>query len=196
MKRFVDLFFAGFGLLVTLPFYPIIGLCIVADSPGPIFFRQTRIGRHGRPFKILKFRSMQTVQKDGGPRFDAGDTSRVTKVGGFLRNTKLDELPQLINVLRGEMSIVGPRPEIPKWVDVYPKRWREVLTVRPGITDPASIEFRSEEKILAGYADPEEAYKDIVLPQKLTLYEDYVRNQTIVGDLQILVRTIILLIMR
>jgi len=121
--------------------------------------------------------------------FDAGDTSRVTSVGRFLRKTKLDELPQLWNVLKGDMSLVGPRPEVRKWVEVYPERWARVLTVRPGITDPASIEFRHEEKLLATSQDPERTYRDEILPRKLALYEQYVATWSFWGDIAILIKT-------
>lgn len=196
MKRLVDLVFSMMGLLGTLPIYPIIVFCIFVESPGSVFFRQTRIGRHGRPFKIIKFRSMRTLPEGGSARFDPGDVSRVTKIGTILRKTKMDELPQLINVFLGDMSLVGPRPEIQKWVDIYPERWSVILEVRPGITDPASILYRDEEKILASYNDPEEAYKNIVLPKKLEMYEEYVRNHTLLGDLRILLQTFLKLTLR
>jgi lipopolysaccharide/colanic/teichoic acid biosynthesis glycosyltransferase len=122
--------------------------------------------------------------------FDAGATSRVTPIGRFLRKSKLDELPQLWNVLRGEMSLVGPRPEVRKWVDAYPERWTFVHAVRPGITDPASIRFRNEEEILAASTDPEATYRDVILPQKLVLYEDYVRDRSFWGDIAIILKTI------
>lgn len=128
--------------------------------------------------------------------FDAGSSRRVTNVGRILRRTKMDELPQLWNVLKGDMSLVGPRPEVRKWVEVYPERWSEVLTVRPGITDPASIVFRHEEEILARSENPEAAYRDEILPRKLDLYQQYVRTRSFGGDLLILMKTLVALLRR
>lgn len=132
---------------------------------------------------------MHTIPEAEKGRFDAGNTSRVTQVGRFLRKTKIDEFPQFFNVLKGDMSIIGPRPEVEKWVNVYPGRWKRVHAVRPGITDPASIAFRNEEEILAAAIDPETTYREIILPKKLDMHEDYVRNQSFFGDLQLLFKT-------
>jgi lipopolysaccharide/colanic/teichoic acid biosynthesis glycosyltransferase len=132
---------------------------------------------------------MRVVSDAEKGRFDAGDTSRVTPVGRFLRKTKLDEFPQFFNVLKGDMSIVGPRPEIEKWVAVHPERWKVVHTVRPGITDPASITFRNEEEILAAAENPEECYQNVILPRKLDQYEEYVRSRSFVGDLKLILKT-------
>ncbi|GAB6095170.1 hypothetical protein JCM14469_14220 [Desulfatiferula olefinivorans] len=142
-------------------------------------------------FKLYKFRSMSIKNNAEDGSFEPGDNSRVTKLGAFIRKTKLDELPQLINVLKGDMSIVGPRPEVRKWVDVYPERWAWVLTVKPGITDPASIYYRNEEDLLSKAEDPETFYRDHILPDKLDLYEEYVRTRTFWGDVGLIMKTIL-----
>jgi lipopolysaccharide/colanic/teichoic acid biosynthesis glycosyltransferase len=194
LKRIFDLMAAMVGLLVLSPSYLIIALAIRMSSPGPVLFRQIRVGRGGVDFILFKFRTMTVREGSEHGRFDAGDTSRVTRIGRFLRATKLDELPQLWNVVRGDMSLVGPRPEVRKWVEVYPKRWARVHTVRPGITDPASILFRHEERILAEFSDPEGVYREQILPQKLDLYEEYVRTRSLLEDLIILGRTALALV--
>lgn len=189
MKRVLDVVIAGVGLVVASPVMVVLALAVALTSPGGALFRQVRVGREGEEFEILKFRSMRLGEP--GIEVTAGGDPRITLVGAVLRSTKLDELPQLINVLRGEMSLVGPRPEVPKYVAHWPADIRrEVLSVRPGITDPASITFRREEEILAEADDPERAYLEEVMPQKLALYVDYVRNQTITGDLGILLGTV------
>jgi lipopolysaccharide/colanic/teichoic acid biosynthesis glycosyltransferase len=165
------------------------GLIRTLDGP-PVLFRHARIGKAGRSFELLKFRTMAVAAGAEKGSFDLGSSSRVTRLGALLRRTKLDELPQLWNVLKGEMSLVGPRPEVPRWVEAYPERWARVLTIRPGITDPASIEFRNEEAILAAASDPEATYRDVVLPRKLDLYERYVTERSFRGDLGILARTL------
>lgn len=137
---------------------------------------------------------MRLKQESSTATFDAGDKSRITKSGFFLRKTKLDELPQLWNVLIGDMSLVGPRPEVRKWVDVYPERWTKVLTVKPGITDPASIYYRNEEELLAKAADPEAYYRDHILPHKLDLYEEYVMTRSFCGDIYLILKTILSII--
>ncbi len=189
---------ACLGLIALSPLLLIFAFAVWAGSGWPIFFRQQRVGRKGRNFTLLKFRTMtvkgrakegeEGKSQDEGT-FDAGDTSRVTPIGRFLRKSKMDELPQLWNVVRGDMSLVGPRPEVRKWVDVYPDRWANVLTVRPGITDPASIQYRNEEEILAAASDPERTYRKEILPLKLNLYENYVRSRTFAGDIQIILET-------
>lgn len=203
MKRLLDILLASAGLLLASPFLGLLALVIRCTSGAPVFFRQTRIGWLGRSFCLYKFRTMrldtdEVMRQTGvdGGAFDAGNVSRVTSVGHFLRTTKLDELPQLWNVIKGDMSLVGPRPEVPKWVDVYPERWSRVLTVRPGMTDPASIIYRNEESILARSADAEQTYRDEILPHKLDLYEEYVRTHTLRGDLGILLKTVRVVITR
>ena len=158
--------------------------------PGPIFFIQTRIGKGGKEFRLLKFRTMLVKPQTSEGSFDAGDQSRITSLGKILRKTKLDEIPQLINVLRGDMSLVGPRPEVRKWTEVYPEQWTIVHQVLPGITDNASIEFRNEEELLAQSSNPEETYKNVILPRKLEIYIKYVNHHSLGGDLMIIIRTI------
>src|SRR5271157_1157036 len=193
-KRVFDLVIALLGLIVLLPVLAIVAVLVQWSSPGPAQFRQIRVGRGGRDFVLLKFRTM-TVQSDSETgSFDPGDGSRVTKLGRFLRATKLDELPQLWNVIRGDMALVGPRPEVRKWVEVNPERWAIVHEVRPGITDPAAILYRDEETILAGAPDPERLYREQILPRKLDLYVEYVRTRTFWADLKILGQTAIAII--
>jgi lipopolysaccharide/colanic/teichoic acid biosynthesis glycosyltransferase len=189
LKRVFDLAVSATLLLVLSPLLVAIAIAVATTSPGGALFRQERVGRGGRPFRIVKFRTMTHASGTEKGSFEPGSTARVTSIGRVLRATKLDELPQLWNVLRGEMSLVGPRPEVPRWTQVHRERWAEVLRVRPGITDAASLEFRDEERILAAKPDPEAAYREEVLPRKLELAERYVRERSFVGDLAILART-------
>jgi lipopolysaccharide/colanic/teichoic acid biosynthesis glycosyltransferase len=190
LKRAFDLFLTATGLALLTPLLAVLAIVVRCTSPGPVFFRQERLGRNGRAFMLLKFRTMQAAQGAEKACFDAGDISRVTPLGRILRRWKLDELPQLWNVLTGDMSLVGPRPEVRTWVDAYPERWSRVLTVRPGITDPASIVYRNEEEILAQSPDPQRTYREEILPHKLSLYEDYVKTQSFRGDVGILLKTL------
>lgn len=194
MKRAFDIFASLSGLLVLAVPLCIAALAVKMTSPGKAIFCQERIGRNGKPFTIYKLRTMRIrpVYDNGG--FEPGDRSRVTPVGKFLRATKLDEFPQLWNVLKGDMSLVGPRPEVEKWVIAYPDRWQKILKVRPGITDPASITFRNEEALLAGADDPERIYFQDVLPKKLDMYERYLENQSFWGDICLIFKTISLLL--
>ena len=194
MKRLFDIFSALIGLFFLGPVFLGILIVILAAHGRPVFFKQYRVGCNGIDFLLLKFRTMSVQKGAEAGQFDAGDCSRVTSVGKFLRRTKLDELPQIWNVLKGEMSVVGPRPEIRKWVEAYPNRWQEILTVRPGITDPASIRLRNEEVILAEASDPEAEYREVILPQKLALYEEYVANASFFGDIALIFKTIIIVI--
>ena len=189
MKRVFDLTVASLGLLALTPFIAIVAVAVRLGSNGPVFFRQTRVGLNGEDFVLYKFRTMTARSGSESGSFDIGDASRVTRIGRFLRATKLDELPQLWNVVRGDMALVGPRPEVRKWVDAYPERWAFVHTVKPGITDPAAVVYRHEERILAAATDPEDAYRNRILPHKLDLYEQYVRSATFLGDLKIVVQT-------
>ena len=188
-KRAFDLVASAAGLVVTSPVLAAVAIAIKADDPtGPVFFRQVRVGLGGQEFRILKFRSMRA--STGGPEVTSASDNRITKVGRILRKSKLDELPQLVNVLVGDMSLVGPRPEVPRYVAEWPAAARtEILSVRPGITDLGSIEFRHEETELAAAADPERHYVDEILPRKVALYEQYVRTRTFLGDLAIILRT-------
>lgn len=158
--------------------------------PGPILFRQLRVGKNGKLFRLNKFRTMRVLKEAEKGSFDVGNSSRITPLGKFLRRTKLDELPQLFNVLVGDMSIVGPRPEVKQWTEVYSEKWSIVHLVKPGITDNASILFRNEEEIFAKSSNPTETYKNEILPKKLDLYIDYVNNQSLFGDIKIILKTI------
>lgn len=189
MKRLLDVVISASMLVVLMPLLVIVAILVRLSSRGPILFRQTRVGLGGRDFQLFKFRTMHVQKEASAGSFDAGDDSRVTGLGRFLRTTKIDELPQLWNVLKGEMSIVGPRPEVRKWVDAYSKRWEKIHCVKPGITDPASIAFRNEDNILAAAEDPEEHYRLEVLPQKLDLYDSYLEDQSIWFDINIMVKT-------
>ena len=181
---------ATIAILLLAPMLGVFAIAVRLSSAGPALFRQERIGRYGRVFVLLKFRTMHILKGTEKGSFDAGDASRITSFGRFLRKTKLDELPQLWNVLTGDMALVGPRPEVCKWVAVYPERWAKVLMVRPGITDPASIVYRDEEEILARSADPERTYREEILPHKLNLYEEYVHSRSFLGDIGIIFKTI------
>lgn len=179
------------GLLGIIGFAPVLGvlaLLVKAGDGGSVLFTQERVGRNGEPFRIFKFRSMteRPVDAAGGPEVTASGDARITPVGRFLRKTKLDELPQLFNVLRGEMSFVGPRPEVPRYVKYYTEEQREVLAVRPGLTDWATLQFRNEEELLAGREDPETFYIEEVMPEKLRLSREYLERATFCSDLGIL----------
>lgn len=189
-KRVFDLVAASLGLLALAPLLLAIALWIRLDSPGPALFLQQRVGRGGRLFTIYKFRTMH-VRPAAGPELTVGADARITRAGFFLRRYKLDELPQLLNVVQGCMSLVGPRPEVPRYVDCYPEPVRRiVLSVAPGITDWASIMYKDENAVLARSADPERAYIDTVLPVKLDYYLRYVRERSFRVDLLILLRTV------
>ena len=186
-KRLFDIVMAGLALLLMSPLLIGIAAWIRLDSVGPVFFRQERVGRHGRLFRIHKFRTMVTDAERLGAQITVSGDPRITAAGRFLRRSKLDELPQLIDVLAGTMSLVGPRPEVPRYVAMYPTALREkVLSVRPGITDPASIEFRDEGALLAAAADPEREYADVVLPAKLRFAADYVDHASLAYDLRLI----------
>lgn len=191
MKRLFDFVISLLFTVILLPVFLLIAFLIVIDSGFPVFFVQKRIGKGGQLFSMFKFRTMTVLKEAQQGSFDAGNSSRVTRIGKILRKTKLDELPQLLNVLAGTMSFVGPRPEVQKWVEAYPERWAVVHTVKPGITDNASIEFRNEEEILSASSDPYLTYRNKILPRKLDLYEDYVRNRSFGGDVEILFKTFI-----
>ncbi len=190
-KRCFDLLLSSVGLLVLSPVMLLIALLVKLDSPGPVMFRQERVGRFGRTFRIHKFRTMRHEPVGRGLQITVGADSRITRVGGFLRASKLDELPQLLDVWLGDMSLVGPRPEVPRYVAHYPAELREkVLSVRPGITDIASIEYRDESAVLARSADPEHAYIHEVLPHKLALAARYVERSSIWLDAWLIARTL------
>jgi lipopolysaccharide/colanic/teichoic acid biosynthesis glycosyltransferase len=193
-KRGFDIVVAAIGLVVLSPLLAMIGLWVRADSSGPALFRQERVGRGGALFRIHKFRTMRS-DASAGPPITVSADPRITRAGAFLRHHKLDELPQLIDVLRGEMSLVGPRPELPRYVADYPPALRDkVLSVRPGITDLASLEFRDEAERLARAADPEREYREVVLPAKLRLAADYAEQATLASDLRVIGRTLKMLL--
>ena len=186
-KRLFDLIAASLALLLLAPGLALIAVAIKLDSPGPVFFRQQRVGRRGVPFRIHKFRTMRADAGEGGPQITVGADPRITRAGHFLRRTKLDELPQLIDVIAGTMSLVGPRPEVPRYVAMYPDDVRsKVLSVRPGITDPASIAYRDENALLAAAADPERLYVDEVMPAKLRHAVRYVETMSLATDLRLI----------
>jgi len=190
-KRLFDIVCAGLGLLILLPLLIALALWIKWDSPGPVLFRQERVGRFGKPFYIHKFRSMRVDAPALGPQITVGEDPRITRSGRVLRAAKLDELPQLWDVLRGAMSLVGPRPEVPRYVALYTPEQRElVLSVRPGITDPASLQFRNESEVLARAADPEREYAEVILPAKLKLAGEYVRQASLWTDIRLILATL------
>ena len=190
-KRWFDVIVSTAALLLLWPLFAVIALAIRLDSPGPVFFRQERVGRFGVPFRIHKFRTMVDDPALQGRQITVGDDPRITRVGAVLRRTKLDELAQLIDVLQGTMSLVGPRPEVPRYVQQYPAPVRDkVLSVRPGITDLASIEYRRESELLACSADPERTYVQEVLPRKLHYAQQYVEHATLWTDVRLLARTL------
>lgn len=190
-KRAFDLLAASIGVVVLAPLFVLIALWVKLDSPGPVFYRQQRVGRGGALFNILKFRTM-VVRPDDQRQLTIGRDPRVTRAGHFLRHYKLDELPQLLNVLQGTMSLVGPRPEVPRYVACYPAEVRAlVLSVAPGLTDWASILYKDESAILGRALDPERAYVDTILPAKLDYYTRYVRERSFWMDLHIIWRTLV-----
>lgn len=188
-KRLFDIVLSSAAILVLLPLLPIISLLIKTTSHGPVFYRQQRVGMRGRLFWIVKFRSMVENADRTGPGITAARDARVTGFGSILRRFKLDELPQLWNVFRGDMSIVGPRPELPLYVASYDSCQKAVLTVRPGITDNASIAYRWEEEVLAGNPDPNKFYREVVLPRKLELNLQYISEMSLTHDLGLVFRT-------
>ena len=193
-KRVFDLVGATLALVLLSPLLIGIALWIKLDSPGPVLFRQQRVGRQGRLFSIRKFRTMAADAPERGPLITVSDDARITRAGAWLRRSKLDELPQLIDVLAGHMSLVGPRPEVPAYVACYPSALREsVLAVRPGITDPVSLEFADEGALLAAAADPEREYVEVLMPRKLRAAAAYAQRATLWTDLVVIVRTLHLL---
>ncbi len=189
LKRCFDLLMSGLGLLVLSPLFVLMALWIKCDSKGSVFYRQVRVGRHGKDFRLFKFRSMRVGSDRKGLITVGGHDPRITRSGYFIRKYKLDELPQLINVFIGDMSLVGPRPEVRKYVDLYTPKQRHVLDVRPGITDPASIRYRNENELLGAADDPERYYVDVILPDKLRLNLDYVARHSFGHDLSIIFQT-------
>uniref|UniRef100_UPI0040479C3C sugar transferase n=1 Tax=Limnohabitans sp. TaxID=1907725 RepID=UPI0040479C3C len=189
-KRWFDLLASGLGLVLLAPLLLVLSIWIKLDSQGPVFFRQERVGRDGKLFRIHKFRTMVTDAECSGLQITVGADARVTRVGQWMRKYKLDELPQLLDVWLGQMSLVGPRPEVPRYVACYPAKVRDVvLSVRPGITDRASIEFKDENLILGRATDPDKAYVEEVLPIKLKYYVEYIETNSLLGDVKLIIRT-------
>lgn len=195
VKRTFDFAVSGLAIVLLLPLFAIVAVAIKLDSPGPVFFRQTRVGRGGHLFKIFKFRSMVVDAAKSGTSLTVQADPRITRIGAFLRDKKIDELPQLLNVFSGNMSFVGPRPEVPEYMEFYTPRQRDViLSMRPGITDYAAIVYRDESEMLDGQSDPIDVYRNQIMPTKFVLYERYSREIGPVNDLRLILATVSLLI--
>jgi lipopolysaccharide/colanic/teichoic acid biosynthesis glycosyltransferase len=191
VKRIFDLTFSLLGLIICSPIFIMVPIFIKLDSKGPVFFRQERVGKNFKSFKIYKFRTMRYDPEEKGPIITVGGDRRVTEVGKFLRQYKVDELPQLFNVLKGEMSFVGPRPEVREYVQLFKKDYKKLLRIRPGITDPASIKYSDEERVLSSSENWEEEYKKRILPEKIDLSLQYVEQHNIMTDLKIILKTLL-----
>ena len=190
IKRCFDIFASFNGLLLLSPFFILISIVIILDSKGGVFYKQVRVGKNNSDFKLFKFRSMSTGSDKKGLLTVGGRDSRITRSGYFIRKYKLDELPQLLNVLFGDMSLVGPRPEVRKYVDMYNAEQMKVLSVKPGITDYASIEYSNENELLAKSSEPEKTYIEEIMPAKLLLNQKYIIEQGLLTDIKIILRTI------
>lgn len=193
-KRAMDIVLSACALAILWPLLLLIALAIWIDDPGPVFYRQVRVGRNGKTFRIFKFRSMVMDADKKGLAITVGRDSRITRVGTVLRKTKLDELAQLLNVILGQMSFVGPRPEVPKYVELYTPYQRQVLLVRPGITDYASIAYRNENDLLAGAPNPEAMYIEQIMPDKIELNMKYLREISPLADIRLILKTIVAVI--
>jgi len=189
-KRVFDIIASLVGIVLLLSIFIIIGLWVKLSSKGSIIFVQKRVGKDFEEFDLYKFRSMVADAQNKGPGVTSKDDARITKVGKFIRKTKIDELPQLFNVLKGDMSLVGPRPELKKFVDAKKDEYKKILSVKPGITDNAAIEFRDEEEIMSQYEDKEKAYINIVLPQKIKLYYKYIDEISFFNDIKLILKTL------
>lgn len=194
MKRIFDIFASGVGLLVLSPLFLILAIWIKLDSNGPVFYRQVRVGKGNKDFRIFKFRSMRVGSDKGSLVTIGGRDPRVTRSGYYIRKFKLDELPQLINVFVGDMSLVGPRPEVRHYVDYWTEEQMHVLDVRPGITDPASIKFRNENELMEQAEDPENYYINVIMQEKLKLYLEYVNHHSFWGDIKLIFQTFAVII--
>jgi len=194
MKRVFDIVVAFLGLSLLLPLLLLVAFLIKLDSPGPIFFKQERMGKGFRPFLIYKFRTMVQDAPGKGGSITVGADSRITRLGRILRKTKIDELPQLFNILRGEMSFVGPRPEVPQYVELFRRDYEEILNVLPGITDLASLKYRDEAEVLRHAENPEEEYVRHVLPEKIRLAKEYLRRSSLFFDLTLIFKTLLALV--
>ncbi len=191
IKRIFDIICSGIGIIILSPILLIISILIKKGSDGPVFFKQIRVGEKGKEFEILKFRTMVVGAEKLGRQITVGKDNRITKIGAFLRKYKLDELPQLINVFKGDMSLVGPRPEVPRYVKLYNEEQRKVLDVKPGITDLASIRYRDENDLLGKAEDPDDMYINTIMPDKLALNMEYINKSNIFFDIYIILQTII-----
>lgn len=191
IKRLFDILASGLGLIILSPLFLIVAFCIKIDSVGPVFYKQLRVGKNGKDFHLFKFRSMCKGSDKKGLITVGGRDPRVTRTGYYIRKYKLDELPQLINVFTGKMSLVGPRPEVRKYVDMYTPEQLKVLSVRPGITDLASIRYRNENELLAQAKNPEEYYIHIIMPDKLRINLEYVRHSSFLYDLKLIFKTLV-----
>lgn len=189
MKRIFDIVISGLGLIICCPLFIIMAICIKMDSKGPVFYRQIRVGWHNKDFRVIKFRSMRVGADKGSLVTIGGRDPRVTRLGYYIRKFKLDELPQLINVFVGDMSLVGPRPEVRHYVNYWTPEQMHVLDVQPGITDPASIKFRNENELMEQAKDPEDYYINVIMQEKLKLYLEYVQNHSFWGDIGLIFRT-------
>ena len=189
-KRLLDFSAACCGLILLFPLFFMIAILIKLDSRGSVFFRQKRVGLRFKPFSIFKFRTMVTDAEKRGAQVSSGDDPRITRVGRFLRKYKIDELPQLLNVVAGDMSLVGPRPEVPRYVELFRKEYEEILQVKPGITDFASLEYKDENELLKGLPNPEETYLEEILPVKIVYYRKYIREQSLGTDLKLIFKTV------
>jgi len=191
IKRIFDFVASLIGIIIISPILTIVAICIKLDSKGKVLFLQKRVGKNGMPFNIYKFRTMVSDAEKLGKQITIGKDSRITRVGAFLRKYKIDELPQLFNVLKGDMSLVGPRPEVPKYVDLYTEEERKVLEVRPGITDLASLRYSDENEILGKVENPEEYYINVIMKDKLKLNLEYIEKSNIIFDIYLIIKTII-----
>jgi lipopolysaccharide/colanic/teichoic acid biosynthesis glycosyltransferase len=189
-KRILDIIGAALGLLLLLPIFLVVALLIKLDSSGPVFFRQERMGKGFRPFFIFKFRTMAQDSSDKRSPLTVGADPRITRVGRFLRKTKIDELPQLINVLKGEMTFVGPRPEVRRFVELFREDYEEILKVRPGVTDIASLKYQDEAEVIGRFQNPEEEYVARILPDKIRLAKEYIERSSISFDLGLILKTL------
>lgn len=191
IKRIFDFICSTLGIIILSPVLIIISIMIKKGSDGPVFFKQIRVGENGEDFEILKFRTMVVDAEKLGKQITVGNDNRITKIGSFLRKYKLDELPQLINVFKGDMSLVGPRPEVPRYVKLYNAEQRKVLEVKPGITDLASIRYKDENALLGKAENPEEFYINTIMPDKLELNLEYIKKSNVFFDIYIIVKTIL-----
>ncbi|NFL35090.1 sugar transferase [Clostridium botulinum] len=191
VKRIFDFVCSTLGIIILSPIFILLSIMIKTGSDGPVFFKQIRVGEDGKDFEILKFRTMVVDAEKLGKQITVGNDNRITKIGSFLRKYKLDELPQLINVFKGDISLVGPRPEVPRYVNMYNEEQRKVLEVKPGITDLASIRYKDENALLGKAENPEEFYINTIMPDKLALNLEYINKSNVFFDIYIIVKTIL-----